>query len=245
MHPTSFLLGERVAVDAGALTHALSLAEQAAVDHVLVSHAHLDHVATLPFLLDNVFSVRETPVVVHGPAAVLEALQRHLFNDVLWPDFARLDNGRTRLLAYAPLEAGETASLGALRVTPAAMDHGVPCVGHLVVEDGRLLALCGDTASVDGLLAALEALPSEADGPPELVGVVLETSFPEGQAAVAQASGHLTPSGLARAVERLPAGVPVFVTHLKPAFEEEVRREVSALGLPGVQVLEQGRELVL
>jgi len=237
MRPSCLLLDDRLALDAGALTTTLPLEAQARVDHVVLTHAHLDHVATLPFLIDNVFPLRDTPVTVLGSQQTIDTLQAHLFNDSLWPDFTAIRNDRTVLLQYEVLEPGRPRSLGDLTLTPFAMDHSVPCHGYLVQGPDSALAVCGDTCSTEGVAQALAA----ARG---LAAVVLEVSFPERAADVARASRHLTPSGFAREVARLPAGVPVFVTHLKPDMVDELRAEVLALGLEQVQFLEQDREYV-
>jgi ribonuclease BN (tRNA processing enzyme) len=235
MHPTCFLVDERLAFDAGALTQCLSVTEQACVDHVFLSHAHLDHLATLPFLVDNVFCMRDAPVRVHGSEHALDCLREHVFNEVLWPDFTRIENGRTALLEYSPLEPGGRVEVGGLTITAMAMEHTVPCSGYLIQGPESSLALCGDTEGVEAMAAALPA----ARG---LVAIILEASFPAAEVGVAKASGHLTSEGFARSLKRLPRDLPVWVTHIKPTFVEEVRREIEALGDTRVHILEQGRE---
>ena len=238
LSPTSFLVDDTIAIDAGAITTALSLEAQAAIDHVFVSHAHLDHLATLAFLADNVFALRERPIVVRGPAHALEALSAHLFNDVLWPDFTRLGNGRCAPLALEPLAPGDVVRLGELSFRAVPMEHTVPCLGYLVQGPRSALALCSDTVSS----AAMAQAAAQATG---LAAVVLECSFPERLADVAAASMHLTARGFARERARLPADVPVWVTHPKPGALDEIRAELAALGLPNVELLEQGREYVV
>jgi cAMP phosphodiesterase len=235
LHPSSLLLDEHLALDAGALTVALPLEAQAAVDRVVVTHAHLDHVANLPFLIDNVFPLRETPVVVMGSAETVTTLREHLFNDRLWPDFTRLSNGRTHLLEFEEVEPGRSVTCGDLELTPFSMDHTVPCQGYLVQGAGASVAVCGDTCSTDGVAQALA-------GARDLAAILLEISFPERAADVAAASRHLTPRGFAEEAARLPAGVPVYVWHLKPDMRAELEVEIAALGLPHVQLLEQGAE---
>jgi len=235
MHPTCFLLDDRVAIDAGALTSGLSVPEQARVDHVFLSHAHLDHFATLPYLLDNVFCQRDEPVRLHGCPHALENMRAHVFNDVIWPDFSKLNNGRTDLLEYVPFPLGSRVQVGEVAITTVAMDHTVPCAGYLLQGPETSVALCGDTQGVDTLV---QALP-QARG---LAAIILEVSFPDAELEVARVSAHLTPASFARALEQLPADVPVYVTHIKPTFVDVVRAELEALGDARIRFLEQGRE---
>jgi len=235
MAPSALLLDGRVAIDAGALTGALPLERQAAIDHVVLTHSHLDHLATLPFLLDNVFGLRSSPIVVHGPAETLETLRRHVFNGALWPDFARLSNGRTTLLAYAPLQPGQVLECAGLRLLAVPMAHAGPCFGYMVSDAQLAVAVCGDTRDASAMAAV-------AARTPRLAAVLLEASFPDALAEVAAASGHLTSSGFLREQARFPAAVPVYVTHRKPACAEVVAQEVGAAGLARVALLEQGRE---
>ena len=47
---TAFLIDQTIAIDAGGLAGGLTLAEQARIEAVLVTHYHFDHVTDLPFL---------------------------------------------------------------------------------------------------------------------------------------------------------------------------------------------------
>jgi len=235
MGTTSFLIDDRIAIDAGALARRLSVEEQARIDHVFFTHSHLDHVVGLPFLLDSVFEERREPVIAHGSEQTLAALEQHVFNNVIWPDFRKLCNAHGPLLAFEALEPGRVQRLGDVALVPFALDHSVPCLGYLVQSATGSVAICGDTCSIDGLLEALGAVRN-------LKAVILEASFPRALEAVAKASRHLSTDGLAREVARLPPDLPVLVTHLKPECADVIADEIAALGLPQVALLEEQRE---
>lgn len=234
LHPSCLLVDDRLAIDAGALTSALSLERQARVDQVFITHAHLDHVAQLPFLVDNVFALRRTPVTVLGTSPTLDTLRTHLFNDQLWPDFSRIANDHTELLRWQEVAPGEAVASGDLTLTAFAMTHTVACHGWLLQGPTSAVAVCSDTSSAVGVAAALA-------GARGLAAIFLEVSFPEASAQVAQASGHLTPSRFASQLKHLPPSVPVFVWHLKPDLRHELEAEIAALQLAHVSLLEQGR----
>ena len=113
---TSFLVGEDVLVDAGTGVGDLTLAELARVDHILVSHSHLDHVLAIGLLADSVIRLREAagrpPIRVHALAPTLAALRTHIFNGVIWPDFTRLPSVAHPVLELVAVEHGQRLRLG-------------------------------------------------------------------------------------------------------------------------------------
>ena len=232
-HPSSYLVEGRLAVDAGAVATALSLAEQAEVADVLLTHGHLDHVRDLPLLLIN-GDRRGRPLGLHGLPSALEAVRRHLFNREIWFDPFALPEPPIRA---HPLPAGETRTLAGFRVTGFPLHHTVESAGWLL-DDGRsAVYFAGDTDEDDCLA------PAVAAAGPRLRAVFLETSFPDGLAEFARLTGHLTPAGLGRAARALPAGVPLLVTHMKPGHEERITAEVAALGNPALRPLRGGEVL--
>jgi glyoxylase-like metal-dependent hydrolase (beta-lactamase superfamily II) len=50
---TAMLLDDDILIDAGTGVSSLSMAEMCKIDHIFVTHAHLDHVACIPFLVDT------------------------------------------------------------------------------------------------------------------------------------------------------------------------------------------------
>ncbi len=234
---TSFLLGERVAIDAGALTRSLPLEALSRIEHVVLTHAHLDHVRDLPLLADLLMGSGHR-LEVHASTGCAETLRRHLFNGELWPDFTRLPSPRRPALKLVPFEAGAAFSAGGFRFRSVAVHHPVESVG-LVVSDGELsFALSGDTGPTEALWAAVNA----AKG---LRALLLETSFPSTMQRLADVSGHLTPATMARELAKLDRPCDVFLYHLKPAHRREILREVAALHLPRVKVLREGWRLDL
>jgi len=236
MHPTSFLVNERIALDAGSLTPTLSLEEQGRITHVFLSHAHMDHLCTLPFLLDNVLPYMRAPIVLLGPPSTVQSLKQHVFNGVLWPDFTQISNDRTSVLRLHPLAPGETVEVHGVSWTPYAMEHEVECYGYLLEEAQASVFVCGDTSS----LGFLEPVVAHARN---LRAVFLEASFPRAGAEVARRSMHLSTESFGREVrDHVPPGVQVLVSHVKPGYAGRIAGEIERLGLPDVSLLEQGRE---
>ncbi len=230
---TCFLLDGDTALDAGSLTEALPLAAQRRLRRVVLTHAHLDHVATLPFLLENLYG-RSAPLEVVAPAPVLAILRRDLFNGRLWPDFTRLPSRAKPTLAYRAVAPGRPFRAGGMTWTALPVDHLVPAFGYLVAKPGRAVLFSGDTMPTERLWVAGRAAR-------DLKAIFLEVSFGDAQAAVAEASCHLTPRQLPGELKKAPERVPVYLYHMKPPSLSRIRREVEALDEPRLRLLDSER----
>ena len=230
---TTFLIDGETALDAGALTEALPLAAQRRIRRVVLTHAHLDHVASLPFLIENLYG-RSRPLEIVAPAPVLQALRRHVFNDVTWPDFTRLPSRARPTLVYRPARAGRPVRCGDATFTPIPVAHLVPAYGYLVAKPGRAVLFSGDTRPTNGIWEAARRAR-------DLKAIFLEVSFSDTQAAVARDSCHMTPGLLPGELAKAPARAPVFLYHMKPPSLSRIRREVRALAEPRLRLLESER----
>jgi ribonuclease BN (tRNA processing enzyme) len=230
---TTFLLDGETALDAGSLTESLPLAAQRRVRRVVLTHAHLDHVASLPFLVENVYGRRD-PLTVIAPPSVLAVLRRHVFNDEAWPDFSRLPSRRRPMLVYRAVAPGKPFRAGAMTLVPLPVDHLVPAYGYVVSKPGRSVLFSGDTMPTHRIWA-------HARRARDLKAIFLEVSFSDTQAEVARASCHLTPALLPAELAKAPAGVPVYLYHMKPPSASRIRREVAALREPRLRLLDSER----
>ncbi len=230
----SLLVGDHLLLDAGTAVARLSLAEQVRIDHVLLTHAHLDHVAGLPFLIDNVQGMRDAPVQVWGPAAVLATVHRHLFNDAVWPDFTKLPDRGAPALAFSPLAGPSSTKVAGLVVQWQPTRHPVCCAGYLLTGASGAILYAGDSAPT----AKIWQMARAADA---LKAVFVETSFPDRLHDLALASGHLTPAGLLGELQKLDnRQIAVKIMHMKPQYLAEIVREIEDLGIPRLEVLEGG-----
>ncbi len=231
--PSSFLVDGRLAVDAGAVATALTLEEQARVTDVLLTHSHLDHVRDLPLLLINGDRSGEA-LRVHSLPETLDSVRVHLFNREIWFDPFAL---HPPLLVAKELATGSPREIAGFRVTGFPLRHTVVSTGWLL-EDGRgAVYFAGDTDE-DACLGPVVRASGD-----RLRGVFLEASFPDSMSGFAGRTGHLTPAGLARAARALPAGVPLFVTHMKPGFEDRIEAEVKASGNPSLRCVRSGERI--
>lgn len=229
----TYLVDGVVAIDAGALGLVADLRRQRAVRHVFVTHEHLDHIASLPLFLENVYEPGPECVELLASPAVLRFLHDDIFNGRVWPDFFALSTGEDRFVSGTPLVPHEPVTRAGLTVTPLPVSHCVDTLGFLV-DDGRsAVAFPSDTGPTDVLWDRLALAP-------RLDAVFLEVSFPNGHADLAAATGHHCPATFAAETAKLRRDVRWIVVHRKARFAAEIARELVALGLPNVELVKPG-----
>ena len=222
LRTTSMLLDHDVLVDAGTGVADLTLADLKRIDHIFVTHSHLDHVACIPFLVDTVGGMRDAPVIVHATRETLEALRTHLFNWKIWPDFAQIPNPQAPYLGYSEIRVGEPVVLGGRTITPLPANHVVPAVGFHLNSGEASLVFTGDTTSNDALWEVVNRIEN-------LRYLIIETAFSDAERKLAVDSKHLCPSMLADELAKLKRQVRVFITHLKPGEGALTMEEVQRL----------------
>jgi ribonuclease BN (tRNA processing enzyme) len=222
---TSFLLDDDVLIDAGTGVGDLTLDEMVRIDHIFVSHSHLDHVLAIGLLADSVTRRRHAagrpPVRVRALPQTLQALRTHIFNGAIWPDFTRLPEPDHPVLAFEPVAVGDVIALGDRRVEVLSALHTVPAVGYAVIAaDGGAWVYTGDTGPNPALWARLATLNVRA--------LVIETAFGDDERALAAVSRHLCPSMLRGELARLREPTDVYITHIKPGEVDAVMSEIAA-----------------
>lgn len=233
-HLTCFLINSKVAVDAGSLAMAATDEERASVRDVVLTHAHLDHIAGLPLYIDDQFSSLTEAIRIHATQEVIDVLERDVFNWSVYPRFSELTNAYGRVVEYLPFTPGSTFTIGELTFEPLEVNHKVPTSGFLVSEGHVSIAISGDTAAMGPFWDAMKKQRVSA--------VLIECAFPDELAKLAEMSHHLTPASFARELENLSSDdTEVFVINIKPSYRQHVIREIEALQLANVKILEVGR----
>ena len=231
----SYVVNDRIAVDAGCLGFGLPLAHQKLVTDVFLSHCHLDHVATLPIFLDNVYEYGPECVAVHGSKPTLDVLQQDILNDRLWPDFVSLSTPASPFLTLNQLTAFQPVTVGKMRITPLPLLHVVPVFGYLIEDETSAVAIISDTYHGSGVWAHLDQVAN-------LRAVLLECSFPDRLDWLADKALHLIPRSFATEIQSLPETVRVIAIHIKPAWYDPTVDELLALGLPNIEISQVGVE---
>ncbi|PKO83505.1 MAG: 3',5'-cyclic-nucleotide phosphodiesterase [Betaproteobacteria bacterium HGW-Betaproteobacteria-11] len=220
LRTTSFLVDHDILLDAGTGVGDLSLAELAQIDHVFLTHSHLDHVTSLPFLVDTVGDMRNRPLTVHASEATLEILRAHVLNWSIWPDFSQIPSVKSPFLCFSTVHAGEPVSLGDRQIISLPANHTVPAVGYQLKSARGSLVFTGDTGPCPELWKAVNRID-------DLRYLLVECAFSNREKRLAKASLHLCPDMLAEELAQLQRDAEIFITHLKPGQIELTMQEIE------------------
>lgn len=228
-------------IDAGNIMHALG-DEALHVNRIFFSHAHLDHIIDTAFMIDNFFAKRTTSLMLYGLPATIEALQKHLFNDVVWPDFSKLFliNTTTPAITYVTLEPNQRYAIEEdITLTPFLANHTVPCCGYIIEQNKSALLFSADTFRNEALWTLLNEKP-------EIKALIIDVSFPNHFKKIATESKHLTPHFLAEEMQHLKRNdLNIYINHLKPFYAEQIKNELQAIGMTKEAILHDGESINL
>lgn len=245
-HLTSFLVNDTILLDAGSPTEILTLEEQGRVEHIFLSHTHLDHIKDIAFIADNRSLKRwsGTPnassITIHSLKENLDTLSQHFLNNVVWPDFTRIPTKKDGILKLQSFEPEQTIEVESLKITPIEVTHPVPCTGFLLDQNGVQVIFSADTGHTDRIWEVANAQPN-------LRAVIIDCSFPNNCEALADISGHLTPKGMVQEIKKLDkfGEVAIYLYHMKPEVLTEMAAEVEAENIPHLRMLTQVDELII
>lgn len=220
LRTTSLLVDNDILIDAGTGVGDVSLAELMLIDHIFITHSHLDHVCSIPFLVDTVGGMRNKPLIVHATEPTLEIIRNHIFNWSIWPDFTQVPTPSKPFMRYEPMELGETVELKGRKITSLPANHVVPAVGFQVDSGQASLVFTGDTTTHDPLWKVVNKITN-------LRYLIIETAFCNRERELAVAAKHFCPSLLAEELPKLERSAEIFITHLKPGEIELTMQEVE------------------
>ena len=231
----AFLVDGKILLDAGTIALSLNIREECTLKHILLTHAHLDHIKGIPFLLDNLVtrSTGNTITVMSGKD-VLHDLKKNIFNGRIWPDFSRIPTPERPVLRFKSIGTTRTALIDGYRITMEKVNHPVPAYGFIVENPAkRGIAYTGDTGPTQRFWERMAAQDVKC--------LIVETSFPNRLEKLALTTGHLTPSLLDKEIAKMPSIPPkIYVMHLKPQYLQEIETEIQALGLDNIEFLKEG-----
>ena len=219
---TSFLVDQDILIDAGTGVGDLSLAELTLIDHIFITHSHLDHVDSIAFFLDSVGALRPKPVTVYTTKPTIEILKKNLFNWDIWPDFTVIPTPEEPWLRYQEIVVGEVITLGGRKITVLPAIHTVPAVGYQLDSGKGSLVFTGDTGPNNGLWEVVNKIEN-------LKFLIIETAFSDKERRLAELALHLCPSMLAEELAKLQRPADIYITHLKPSEIELTMQEIEEL----------------
>jgi cAMP phosphodiesterase len=232
---TCFLIDDCVAVDAGSIAIALTAEQRDQVRDIIVTHPHLDHIASLPIFIDDLYPSLQKPVRIHATPEVIDLLERDVFNWNVYPRFSELKNDYGPVMEYVPIPEDGKFSVAHLQVVAVPVNHIVPTIGLVVSDDSSSVAFSSDTAETEEFWKVLNETQ-------HLDALLIEASFPNEMAQLAEVSRHFTPASLGQELKKLNHnGMDILAVHLKPTYRETIISQLEALKIPQLGVMEPGR----
>jgi len=244
---TSMIINKTIAIDAGSITSSLALNEQIIIDHILITHSHLDHIKDLAFLGDNVINRKNNPIKLYGEANTLKAISNHYFNNIIWPDFTKIPSRDSPVFEYREITAGETIKINGLEIKAVKSKHTVPAVSYFIRDYKNTICHLTDTG-------ISEEIWKEVNKEKNIKAIFIEASFPSDMKELASASKHLTPYDLVEElnkIEERDREIDVYVYHLKPIYLAKLEHEINKLNKKGFNIpetvlnVEEAKEIIL
>jgi 3',5'-cyclic-nucleotide phosphodiesterase len=230
---SAFLINDRVLFDAGTVTEVLSLERLRGISHVCLSHIHLDHVKGLCSLAEELSMVEGQRLTVAADEQVIEALSKHVFNNLLWPDFTAIPDKERGVIRPQAMDHNY-ADIAGLRVKPVPVNHRIYTTAFIIKEDAKTIMMTSDTGMTEQFWEA-------AKGEEHVEFIIVHVAFPNRLFNLASMAGHMTLSVLLDRIDTYRLHhIPFYVAHMKSMFEEEVRGEIKEANRQNIRVLEQG-----
>ena len=227
-----------ILIDAGNIIYAL---EEIAndVNHIFLTHSHLDHIVDIPFLLDLCFELRTTPLHIYGLQETIEHLQKYIFNWDIWPDFESipLTTSTEHIIKFHIINLNEDININNTILKPIKTNHTSSSCGYVITKNNNSVLFTSDTFKCKNIW-------DEVNNNKNFKSIIIDVSFPSRLEQLATKSKHLTPTLLKGELQYLKRkDVRIFLNHLKPIFINEIKDEIETTlfdSLNGGQILEDG-----
>ncbi len=233
---TSLRINETILIDAGCTAQALSLEEQRKIKAIFLTHSHMDHINSLPFLIENVYDYNVEPLRVYALPHTVYSIRKYLLNNNTWPDFTGLPNNLIPVIEFEEIVPEKPIDMGEVTFIPVEVNHLIPTVGYIIKSVEAAVVWSSDTGPTERIWVLANTLR-------KLKAVFLETSFPNRMQEIANVSYHLTPATLKEEIEKIRREVPVYLHHIKPLFIDTIKKEIEEMGL-SVFFTEDGMKLI-
>jgi cAMP phosphodiesterase len=234
-HLSCFVIDDRVTIDAGSLAMSTNTIQKRQIRDVILTHAHIDHIAGLPLFIDDLFADIVKPLEIYATKEVINILKEDIFNWDVYPNFAELENENGVVLKYCPFEVGIPFSSEHLEVKAISVNHKVPAVGFVISDGSSKFAITGDTAE-------MEEFWIQINQEKKIDALLIECAFPNRLSDLASVSHHMTPLKLQKELVKFDhKDCSIFVINLKPMYFQEIIDEINQLNIENLEILEINR----
>lgn len=232
--PTSFLLDEKILIDAGSVMDKLSIDEILTVDYLLLTHAHFDHIADLPFLAQVILENKENSFTLYASKEATDWVFSHVLNFKIWPDLfevSKQNNGNLKWEVFNHLKVFEISNY---KIVSIPVNHTVPTNGFIIDKGSASFAFTADTYLTDLFWESCNKKNN-------LKAIIIDVAFPNNFQEIAERTKHLTPKLLLEELKKLERNdIEIFITHIKPSCRNEVIDDLNRLSCElKINVLEE------
>ena len=211
-----------ITIDAGNIM--LSLGDKAKnINHIFLSHTHLDHIADIPFLIDTFFDSRTQPLTIYGLEESIINLKKHIFNWEIWPDFSQIPLPDTDIfsIVFKVINVNEEITLSNTTLKAVKTEHTNSSCGYVITKNNSSVFFTADTYKCPNIW-------NEINNNKTIKSLIIDISFPSSMEQLAYNSKHSTPKLLHEELIHLKRDdVKIFINHLKPIFIKEIKNEIN------------------
>jgi HD-GYP domain-containing protein (c-di-GMP phosphodiesterase class II) len=218
---TCIQVDKNILIDAGNILSGLKHEAQY-IDHIFITHSHLDHIFEIPFLIDSYFSHREIPLTIYGLKETLEHLQKFIFNWQIWPDFSEIEliHKKFNAIKFHEISLGETICFENCSLKAIKNNHTSSSCGYVITKKDNAILFSSDTFTCPSLF-------DEINNNPHIKSAIFDISFPSSFEKLAYDSKHFTTKIFKEQLPLLKRNdVRIYINHIKPSFYETVEKEI-------------------
>ncbi len=236
---TAFLINDSILLDAGTVTEALNENQLKKIKQIIVTHTHIDHIKGIFPFVDELVMLGDYVVDLISVKQVLEIISQDLFNNRIWPDLTMIPSEKKAILKLREIQLEKTTQIDSLNIKPILMTHTVYTVGYIVREADRGFMFTADT----GPTKRFWEVAREEKG---IEFIIADVSFPNRLEKFAKISGHMTLSMLLEHLDRYKLNDrPIYITHMKPIFKDEILEELKKAKRENIKPLVQGATITI
>ena len=222
LRTSSYLIDEDILLDAGTGVGDLTMDEMRKLKHIFITHSHMDHIVSIPLLLDTLFSdLIAEPLIIHARQETLDAIEQHIFNWSIWPDFSELPSKEVPVVSMSVMAPGDVIDINGRSIEMIDVNHSVPAAAYAVKAAETVLVYSGDTTTNDSLWDRLNAYP-------RVDFMIVECAFANHHIQLAKLAHHYCPSLLVDDLKKLRHQPKIGISHLKPGEEDLIMQECRA-----------------
>jgi len=221
MQLTSLQLSKEVVLDAGNILEGLGNGIKN-VNHVFITHSHLDHINDIGFLIDATFETRKIPLKIYARRKTLDDIHKYILNWDIWPDFTAINliGTTTPSVELIEIKLHEVVEVDGCKIKAIENNHTPSSNGYVIEKGKSAILFSSDTYCCDSIW-------EEVNENKKITAVIIDVSFPSRMAQLAFDSKHLTPKLLIEELKKLKRDdVSIYVNHIKPAYKVELLKEI-------------------